>query len=148
MMKTTDRVKTYAADLGFTVLGAVLYALSVDYFTAPNQIAPGGITGLSTLLNNLLNTPIGTVSLILNIPLLIWGALENGMVFIRRTIFAVITVSLLIDAFSVFGIAFHGDMMIAAVFGGILSGLGLGLIFLRGGSTGGTDIIARNLHRR
>ena len=147
-MKLTDRVKSYTADLLITILGAALYALSVDCFTAPNDIAPGGVTGLATLLNSLIHTPIGAVSLLLNTPLFIWGALESGKRFIVRTVIAVVIVSLMIDGFALFGLVYTGDRMIAAIFGGILSGAGLGLILLRGGSTGGTDIIARNLHRR
>lgn len=147
-MKQTDRAWNYARDYLVIALGAVIYALSVDFFTAPNHIAPGGVTGLATMLNHLFYAPIGATALILNIPLFIWGAIESGWRFILRTIIATVTVSLLIDFFGAWGIAYHGDLIIAAIFGGILSGTGLGLIFLRGGSTGGTDIIARNLNRR
>ncbi len=147
-MKRTDRVKAIAVDCLVMILGSALYTLSVDCFTAPNEIAPGGVTGLATLLNSLIHTPIGAVSLLMNVPLFIWGGAEIGKAFIARTIAAVVTVSIMIDLFAWTGIVYTGDRMIAAVFGGILSGLGLGLIFLRGGSTGGTDIIARNLHRR
>lgn len=147
-MKNTDRVRQYAADYCLIFLGAVLYALSVSYFTAPNDIAPGGLTGIATMLNHLFSIPIGTTVLLLNIPLFIWGAIENGRRFILRTIIATSLVSLLIDLFQLPDITYHGDRVIAAVFGGILSGTGLGFILLRGGSTGGTDIIARNLNRR
>ena len=128
--------------------GAAAYALSVSFFTAPNAIAPGGVTGIAAMLNHLFHTPIGVTVLLLNIPLFLWGAIESGFRFILRTIAATALASVFMDVFSMFGIAYHGDLMIAALFGGILSGAGLGLIFLRGGSTGGTDIIARNLHRR
>ena len=117
-------------------------ALSVSFFTAPNEIAPGGVTGLATMLNHLVDLPIGATALLLNIPLLIWGVIESGRRFIIRTMIITVAVSLLIDLFSLFRFAYHGDLIIAAIFGGILSGVGLGLIFLRGGSTGGTDIIA------
>ena len=130
------------------ILGACIYALSVDFFTAPNNIAPGGATGLATMLNHLFFTPIGATALMLNIPLFIWGAFESGRRFIFRTIIATGAVSLLIDILAIWDVSYHGDLIIASVFGGILSGAGLGLIFLRGGSTGGTDIIARNLNRR
>lgn len=147
-MKLTDRAKRNAVDYLLMFLGAVLYALSVSYFTAPNEIAPGGVTGISTMLNHLFATPIGITSLLLNIPLFIWGAVESGRRFILRTIIATAMVSLLIDLFQLPAITYRGERIIAAVFGGILSGTGLGLILLRGGSTGGTDIIARNLNRR
>ena len=147
-MKQTDRVKRYVVDYLVMILGAAAYALSVDFFTAPNNIAPGGVTGIATMLNYLFFTPIGAVSLALNIPLFIWGVIESGVRFMIRTVIAVIMVSILIDTISLFGITYQGDRIIAAIFGGILSGTGLGLIFLRGGSTGGTDIVARNLNRR
>ena len=130
------------------ILGAVVYALSVSFFTSPNDIAPGGVTGIATMLNHLLYIPIGTTALLLNIPLFIWGAVESGRRFILRTAIVTAIASFMIDAFGVLGIFYPGELILAAVFGGILSGTGLGLIFLRGGSTGGTDIIARNLNRR
>lgn len=151
-MITTDRAihlcRRYVADYLVMILGAAVYALSVSFFTAPNEIAPGGVTGLATMLNHLLDLPIGTTALLLNIPLLIWGAIESGWRFIIRTTIITGVVSLMIDLFSLLNIVYQGDRIIVAVFGGILSGTGLGLIFLRGGSTGGTDIIARNLNHR
>ena len=147
-MKRTDRVKSCIADYLIMICGAAVYALSVSFFTAPNEIAPGGVTGIATMLNHLLSTPVGASVLLLNIPLFIWGAAESGVRFVIRTVIATVLVSLLIDLFFIVGFVYRGDMIIASVFGGILSGAGLGLILLRGGSTGGTDIIARNLHRR
>ena len=141
-------VKAAFADYLVITAGAAAYALSVSFFTAPNSIAPGGITGVATMLNYLLMVPIGATALILNIPLFIWGVIENGTRFIFRTVIASATVSLLIDLFSLFSVHYEGDRILAALFGGILSGCGLGLIFLRGGSTGGTDIIGRNLNAR
>ena len=128
--------------------GAMIYALSVNFFTAPNNIAPGGVTGLATMLNHLICVPIGATALILNIPLFIWGAIEAGARFITRTVIASATVSILIDLVAIISFRYEGDRILAALFGGILSGFGIGLILLRGGSTGGTDIIGRNLHAR
>ena len=147
-MKLTDNTRLFATDIAVITAGAAVYALSVDFFTAPNDIAPGGVTGIATMLSHLFFTPIGAVTLALNIPLFIWGAVESGTHFIARTVLGVVLASVFIDVFSNFGVQYIGDMMIAAIFGGILSGCGLGVIFLRGGSTGGTDIIARNLNRR
>ena len=147
-MKITERAKASVTDYLVMILGAAVYALSVSFFTAPNGIAPGGVTGIAAMFNRLFSAPIGITSLLLNLPLFIWGAIESGRRFILRTAAATSAVSVLIDLFSVTGICYTGDLIIAAIFGGILSGAGLGLIFLRGGSTGGTDIIARNLHRR
>lgn len=140
--------RTAVTDWFLIVLGAAIYALSVSFFTAPNNIAPGGITGLSTLLHYLFYVPIGVTALILNIPLFIWGAIKSGTRFIFRTVIASTLVSVFIDLFSLFSLHYDGERIIAALFGGILSGIGLGMVFLRGGSTGGTDIIGRNLHER
>ena len=147
-MKLTDRVKNSISDHLLMMVGAAVYALSVSYFTAPNDIAPGGVTGIAAMLHYLFGTPVGTMILLLNIPLFIWGAAESGWRFILRTAIVTASASVMIDLISLSGVTYRGDLIIASVFGGILSGAGLGLIFLRGGSTGGTDIIARNLNRR
>lgn len=145
---TKAGVRNVFLDYCVIIVGAAIYALSVAFFTAPNEIAPGGITGLSTLLNFLIGVPIGVTTLVLNIPLLIWGAIKNGARFIIRTIVATALSSVLIDVLALLPFRYEGDMILAAIFGGLVSGIGLGLIFLRGGSTGGTDIIGRNLHAR
>ena len=141
-------VKAVFTDYLAMTVGAAAYALSVSFFTAPNSIAPGGVTGIATMLNYLMYVPIGATALILNIPLFIWGVIENGTRFIFRTVIATATASLFIDLFTLIPLHYEGERVLAALFGGILSGCGLGLIFLRGGSTGGTDIIGRNLHVR
>ena len=78
--------KSLLLDGIFFLAGSILYALSVDIFTAPNDIAPGGLTGIGTLLNFLFGMPIGTAVLILNIPLFIWGAIEFGWKFLGKTV--------------------------------------------------------------
>ncbi|MGN1467798.1 MAG: YitT family protein [Ruminococcus sp.] len=128
-------------------IGSVIYALSVVIFTAPNNIAPGGLTGIGTVLNYLFNAPIGVTIFVLNIPLFIWGAVENGVSFLAKTIFGTAVVSVAIDVMGLFVPVYTGDVMLASIFGGILNGFGLGLIFYRGGSTGGTDIISLNIHK-
>ena len=144
--KSVAAIRTLFTDYAVIILGAAVYALSVTFFTAPNNIAPGGVTGISTLLHYLLLVPIGITSLILNIPLFIWGAIKNGTRFIIRTVIGSAFSSIFIDVFTLFSAHYEGDRILAAIFGGILSGIGLGIIFFRGGSTGGTDIIGRNLH--
>ncbi len=128
--------------------GAVLFALSVSMFTSPNQIAPGGVTGIATLLNYLFSVPIGTFILIVNVPLFIFGYKSIGKNFLAKSIVGTVLVSVAIDVFSLFVIPYKGDMMLAALFGGILNGTGLALIFSRGGSTGGVDIIATFINRK
>ena len=140
--------KAMIRDHTIIAFGAAVYAVSVDFFTSPNGIAPGGITGIATMLNHLLYVPIGASALLLNIPLFIWAAIENGARFVYRTVAASVMASVFIDLIALVPVSYTGSRMLAAIFGGLLSGAGLGLILLRGGSTGGTDIIGRNLHNR
>lgn len=141
-------VKTTLFDYFILAAGAVVYALSVVVFTSPKNIAPGGLTGVATMLNYLFSLPIGAFIFILNIPLFVWGAVENGLKFLTKTIVATAFVSIAIDALTPVLPVYNGDTILSAIFGGILNGLGLGLIFYRGGSTGGTDIVALNIHKR
>lgn len=141
-------VKTLILDYIIIIFGAMIYATSVVIFTSPNNIAPGGLTGISTMLNFLFSFPIGITIFVLNIPLFIWGAIENGIAFLTKTITGTALVSIFIDVFALFLPSYSGDTMLASIFGGILNGVGLGLVFYRGGSTGGFDIIALNLNKR
>lgn len=141
------KIMSATSDYAVIFLGAIVYALSVVIFTAPNNIAPGGLTGIGTVLNYLFDMPIGVVIFVLNIPLFIWGAIENGFSFLTKTIGGTAIVSVAIDILGIFVPVYTGDVMLASIFGGILNGVGLGLIFYRGGSTGGTDIISLNVHK-
>lgn len=78
-------IKTAVADYAIMLAGAAVYATSVVVFTAPNDIAPGGLTGVATMLNHMFGLPIGTMVLVMNIPLFIWGAVENGISFLTKT---------------------------------------------------------------
>lgn len=130
-------------DALFFLLGSLLYAVSVNVFSAPNNIAPGGFTGIATMLNYLFGLPIGAVILVMNVPFFILGAVQLGKKFLAKVIVATIMSSVVIDLTAPFMPAYRGDMMLCCIFGGILSGAGLALIFLRGGATGGTDLIAK-----
>ena len=113
--------------------GAVLYGISVAMFTSPNNVAPGGLTGVATMLNYMFSLPIGIMIFVMNIPLFIWGFIENGKGFLTRTLVATALVSVMIDVLTPILPAYTGDTILAAGFGGVLNGLGLGLIFYRGG---------------
>lgn len=144
---TLEQAGTAVFDYVIIAAGAVLYGLSVVVFTAPNNIAPGGLTAVTTMLNYLFGLPIGLFLFVFNIPLFIWGAIENGVSFLSKTVAGTAFVSVAIDVLALFVPAYTGDAILAAIFGGILNGAGLGFIFYRGGSTGGTDILALILHK-
>lgn len=140
------RAKEFSLDLLHYTVASVLYAFSVRMFTAPNHIAPGGVTGLSTVINYLSGWPIGMVSLLFNIPIFIWAVLQIGYKLVGKTIVATVFVAVAIDFLAV--PPYHGNQMLAAIFGGFLEGTGLSLVFMRGATTGGTDLIARLLNRK
>lgn len=147
-MKQKKQVLNFLLDLLVITVGAVIYAVSVDVFTAPNHIAPGGITGLSTVLNYLFHTPIGLVAFLINVPIIIWGVMEIGYKLVVKTLFCIAISSALIDLLAPILPVYEGDMILAALIAGVLEGLGLSLTFIRGATTGGTDMIARLLSHR
>ncbi|MDI9520930.1 MAG: YitT family protein [Bacillota bacterium] len=126
------------------VIGCFIAAASYPLFLEPNFIAPGGLTGITTILNYHFNLPIGLTSLILNIPLMLAGWRLIGAGFIFRTILATLLFSFLIDLLHL--PALSDDPLLASIFGGIMLGVGLALIFRGNATTGGTDLMARIVH--
>lgn len=145
MLQTKSRAKSMALDGLFFVAGALIDAVSVNVFTAPNHIAPGGVTGIGTMLNYLFQTPIGMVNMLINIPIVIWAIVEIGYKLVAKSIAAIIIFSIAIDTLALVLPAYEGNPFLAAIFGGVLEGIGLALVFMRGSTTGGTDMIARLL---
>lgn len=141
-------VGTAAVDILYFTAGGALYALSVNMFTAPNDILPGGFTGVGTLLNHLFSVPIGTTVFLLNVPLFLISFRKFGLPFILKTVCATFLMSALIDLGAPFLPVYSGDKLLSSLFGGILSGAGLGIVFLRGATTGGTDIVSKLLRLR
>lgn len=125
------------------VLGCALYAAAIRIFAVPNNIAQSGVTGLSIIVNHLLDTPIGITNLVLNIPLIIAAWVKLGWKFVAKTLWVTVLLSVMLDAFGLFLPVYQGDALLAALFCGALSGAGLALVFIRGATTGGTDILAR-----
>lgn len=136
-------IKDFAVDILFDIAAAILYAVSVNMFTAPNQIAPGGVTGLATILNYLLGVPIGITTFLINVPLVILGLIFLGKAFTLKTLKTVVFFSLFVDLLNPVLQPYTQDHLLASLFGGILMGAALGLVFLRGSTTGGTDILGR-----
>ena len=132
---------------GVITFGCLVYAAAVALFLDPNQLAPGGVVGISVILNRLLGLPTGTVMLCINIPLLIVGVWKLGLRFLISTIYATVVSSLLTNAFALVG-PLTDDLLLGAVFGAILLASGMAFVFRAGATTGGTDIIVRLLKLR
>ena len=143
---TKNPLSRMARDYLWIALGSVLYSLSFDWFYVPNQIGFGGLTALGMILNHLSPAvPIGTVVLILNIPIFILGWKFLGGHTLVSSLFAMAATSVLVDLISAVYTFPPMDPMLAAIFGGVSLGLSLGIIFSKGATTGGTDLIARLL---
>lgn len=129
------------------IAGGCAMALSVVLFYDPNNIVPGGLTGISMMINyKIPSAPIGMTILAMNIPLFIIGWRALGRKFLIRTLFGTISSTLIIDALKALNVKIpECEPLAAAVLGGVLTGVGLGLVFSKGSTTGGSDIAARLL---
>ena len=125
--------KQLAWDYLLVTLGALLTAFAFAAFFLPHDIAPGGVTGIATVLSSVTGLNVGLLSFLINLPL-----------FAVRSFISMILLSLLIDVMPEFDLA--GDMMLAAIFGGVTMGAGLGLVVRAGATTGGTDMAAMIVH--
>ena len=131
-----------------TILGSAVYAAGFAFFLQPNDMSPGGISGLALLLVEVLGFgSVGILSILMNLPLFILGGLKIGKRFFLGSLMGMLLSSLLIDGFT----AMHlmaVEPVIAMIYGGVICGLGLGIVFVGGTSTGGSDILVRLLKMR
>ena len=143
------RSSRVAADYAVIVLGSILIAVGANLFMIPNRVVSGGVTGVGTILYYLMGLPVGMVTLAINVPLFVialkWG---GGISAGVRTVVAVTVMTLAIDLLPPY-LPEHvtSDPLLYTLYGGLLDGLGLGLVFRAGGTTGGTDILAQLLDR-
>ena len=143
---TTNELKSYFSIL----LGSLLLSLSVVLFFIPNNFTTGGTPGMAILLHHLTGFSVSTMVIAINIPLLIWGTRYIGKQFAIKTIATLVLMSLFIRFFTQY---FHGviltqNIFLAAIFGGIIIGLGVGLIIKGNASAGGSTIVARIAYKR
>ena len=127
------------------IVGCLISGMAYPLFLTPCGIAPGGLTGVGIICHHLFSWPVGTVSLVLNIPLFILSYRQMGPVFAFRSLIAMTLFSLSIDILPFAPMT--EDPLLATLFGGILLGVGLGMIMRGGATTGGTDMMARLLHK-
>lgn len=125
-------------------IAAVIYASGISLFLDPNSLAPGGVTGISIILNRLTNVETGTWILILNIPIILLGAWKFGVKFIVSTIYCIVITSVVTNSLEPVG-ALTTDPLLATLSGSALMALGMGWVFKSGATTGGMDIIVKVL---
>ena len=128
-----------------TVGGSAVFALGFSLFLQPNEMNPGGISGLAMILVELLGFgSTGVFSILINLPLFILGGLKIGKRFFVGSLLGMLLSSMLIDSFAMIPFPVT-EPLVAALYGGVLCGLGLGVVFMCGTSTGGSDILVRLL---
>ena len=132
-------------DYLLVVIGALVTAASFSWFFLPYDVAPGGVTGIATVISSLTGLSVGLLSFLINVPLFLAGWRQVGWRFAVRSFVAMVLLSLFIDLLPQVNPA--GDIMLATVFGGVLLGVGLGMVVRAGATTGGTDMAAKMLHR-
>ena len=130
------------------VIGCSLYSIGVCCFAVPNSIAQSGFTGIAVIVNHLFSLPVGIVNLALNIPMLILMWIFLGRQLVARTLWVTVILSTALDVFGAIMPTYTGDTLLASLFCGILEGAGLGLITITGATSGGTDIVARLIHKK
>lgn len=151
MPKLTWRVvRQTMVDYALLTVGAALLAINIDLFLVPNKIVSGGATGIATILTIQFGLPTGVIVLLINIPLFVLGIrFGGGRRFAIRTVYATILMSVLTDAFVpwIASIPPITQPLLFTLYGGLLDGIGMGLVFRGQGTTGGTDVVAQLLNR-
>lgn len=145
--KKTGVVMNLICDYFVITLGSLLYSVGLSLMLDPNNIAPGGVSGISVMLSRYTPIPTGTWILLINIPLLIVGWWKLGRKFIIKTCYATVMISIFTNLLGD-SRAFTNDLICAVVLGSILCGGGIGLVFRAGGTTGGMDIVVKILRLR
>lgn len=141
--KTANKIKCYV----LLTVAALIYAVAVSLFLDPNNIAPGGVTGIAILVSRFVPVTTGTMNLLINIPIVLLGLWKFGWRFICSTMYALAAITVFINILAGYG-AVTEDLLIAAVIGGALIGSALALVFKAGATTGGADIIVKVLRTK
>jgi uncharacterized membrane-anchored protein YitT (DUF2179 family) len=145
--------RTLVRDALLIVAGSFVFALGVDAFMVPNGLAAGGVTGIATVTHKIaadqgFYLPVGIQTIVMNVLLMIPVFRSGGLRYAARTVAGILASSLLIDALAPFVPPLcQNDLLLACLWGGAVTGLGLGLVFRSGGNTGGTDIVAQLLSK-
>ncbi len=136
-----QRRRTLAGDLIYDVAGSILFAIGVYTFAKSADFAPGGISGLALLINHLTGAPIGTMTLVLNIPVILLSYRVLGRKFFLKSFRTMLISTVFLDLIFPLTPMYVGSPLLAALFSGVFMGAGLALIYMRGSSTGGTDFL-------
>jgi len=125
------------------VLGSALYGAGIEWFYHPAMLVSGGVTGVSMIINYLTGWPVGVMIILFNIPLFVVAYRNYGWRFMTESLIGTVASSVAIDLLSLWNFSVTAQPFLASVYGGILTGFGLGLVYTTGATTGGTDVLAK-----
>lgn len=141
MTHNRNRMRTLLMKSALIIFGATLSSIGLEIFLIPNNIIDGGIVGISIMSSYITHLPLGMFTFCLNLPFLIMGYRQIGKTFVVSTLFAIICLSIGVSLLHPISGLTH-DVFLAAIFGGIINGAGVGLIIRAGGSLDGTEMVA------
>lgn len=147
-MAARPKLRELVKDIGYDIVGGVLFAAGIYTFASGADFAPGGMSGLSIIVNHFTGIPIGTLMLLLNIPIVLLSYRFLGHVFLLKSLKSMAISALFMDVIFPLFPVYSGNPLLAALFGGGLLGAGMGVIFLRGSSTGGSDFLVFMLKKK
>lgn len=127
-------------------IGSLILAAGLQYFLAPNTIAPGGVTGFAIVIETLIDLPIYITNLAINIPLFIFGAKYLGKSRAMKTAFSTLMLTIFLKVLP--EVVLTHDLLLSAIFGGVMTGIGLGIVFKFDGTTGGSDLAGAMLNKK
>lgn len=147
-MITKSGLYKLSIDLLYDICGSILYAAGIYTFALNANFAPAGISGLSIIINHFTHWPVGTVALLLNIPIILVCIRVLGKNFFLKSIKSMIVVTVFLDVIFPFFPMYQGSQLLASLFSGALTGIGLALIYMRESSTGGTDFVIMSVRKK
>ena len=148
-LKKSLCIQEWGKDLLMDILGALLYGAGVYVFAVNANFAPGGITGMAILVNHFLPfLPIGTLTVLINIPVILLCYAYLGKKYLLKSIVSMGIIAFVLDVIYPHVPAYTGDPLLAALFAGLISGIGLALIYSRGYCTGGSDFIIMAIRKK
>ena len=142
----SDKFIKIFKECSIVTIACIVMAFNINYFFLGNKLGQGGVSGLSLILHYLTNIDISYIYLGLNIPLIIIAYIFIGKNFVFKTLFATLVLTIFLKVFGTFRGPID-DILMASIFGGGINGIAIGIIFYAGGSSGGTDIIAKIINK-
>ena len=135
-------------DLLYDIAGSILYAAGIYTFAGNAGFAPGGVSGLALILNYLLGLPVGTVTLLFNIPLVVISYKAVGRTLLTKSAKTMVISSLFLDVIFPYIPMYTGSRLMAAIYSGVFMGAGMALFYIRGSSSGGIDFLALTIKKK